>query len=275
MKDAMQYIDQTITIGDAQAKLYGYVIDNSPEIDMRRTRPAVLIIPGGGYEMTSDREAEPIALKLVAAGYHAFVLRYSVWPAVYPTALLQAANAMTLIRAHAGQWHVDPTAITVAGFSAGGHLAANLATTAGDEALRAHGHDPDATRPNGLMLAYPVLTSGEYAHRGSFDHLLGKRKDDPAMLEELSIERHVDAATPPTFLWHTITDDVVPVENSLMMIEACHRAGVTIEAHLYPHGGHGLALGTEETAWKGTEGIEPCVQSWMSLFIAWLQRTFA
>jgi acetyl esterase/lipase len=272
----MQYIHQTITGADGtQAQFYGYVTDNSPEVDMQRRRPAVLVIPGGGYEMTSDREAEPIALKIVGAGYQAFILRYSVWPSLYPVSLLQAAQAMTIIREHAEQWHVDPAAITVAGFSAGGHLAGNLATTAGDGTLRDNGYDPDAVRPNGLMLAYPVLTSGEYAHRDSFNHLLGDQKDDAAMLEELSIEKHVDAKTPPTFIWHTVTDDIVPIENSLMMVEACHRAGIPIEAHLYPSGGHGLSLGTDETAWQGTEGTEPCVQSWMGLFIDWIRRTFA
>lgn len=272
----MQYIHQTITADHgAKAQLYGYVIDNSPEVDMERTRPAVLVLPGGGYEMTSDREAEPIALSMVAAGYQAFVLRYSVWPEVYPTALLQTAEAMSIIRGHASQWHVNPDAVVVAGFSAGGHLAGTIATTSGDGALQSHGYNPDEVRPNGLMLAYPVLNSGVYAHRGSFDHLLGERKDDAALLEELSIERHVDAKTPPTFLWHTITDDVVPVENSLQMIQACHQAGIPVEAHLYPSGGHGLALGTKETAWKGTEGIEQCVQSWPDLFTAWIRRNFS
>lgn len=128
-------------------------------------RPSVLVIPGGGYEMTSDREAEPIAMQFLAAGFNAFVLRYSVKPSVFPVALLEAADAMTMIREHAAEWHVDPDAIAVIGFSAGGHLAANLATSTSDDVLVAHGYDPDAVRPNGLMLAYPVITSGPLAHR--------------------------------------------------------------------------------------------------------------
>ena len=168
-------------------KFVGYCLDNSEEIVPDRVRPSVLVIPGGGYEMTSDREAEPIAMQFLAAGFNAFVLRYSVKPSVFPVALLEAADAMKMIREHAAEWHVDPEAIAVIGFSAGGHLAANLATSASDDVLAAHGYDPDAVRPNGLMLAYPVITSGPLAHRGSFDSLLGERRNDTETLESVSI----------------------------------------------------------------------------------------
>ena len=170
----MQYCEDIITgIDGSEATFVRYVLDNSEEIDPKRQRPSVLVIPGGGYAMTSDREAEPIAMQFLAAGCNAFVLRYSVAPSVFPTALLEAAEAVQRIRAHADDWHCDPSKIAVIGFSAGGHLAANLATTAGDDTMRAHGYDPDAVRPNALMLGYPVITSGPLAHRGSFDCLLG------------------------------------------------------------------------------------------------------
>lgn len=224
--------------------------------------------------MTSDREAEPIALKFVGAGYNAFILRYSVSPSVYPVALLQTVAAMEIIRTHADEWHVTPDAIGVLGFSAGGHLAANLATAVGDDTIREHGYDPDAVRPNALMLGYPVITSGPSAHRDSFDHLLGGLKDDRGMLDKLSIERHIDAKTPPVFVWHTMPDDCVPVENSLMLIQACKTAGVSVEAHLFPEGGHGLALGTAETAWTGKGNIVECIQIWPTLAMNWLSRMF-
>ncbi|OZG61752.1 acetylesterase [Bifidobacterium lemurum] len=270
----MQYMERVITgVDGSAARFIGYSIDNSPEVDMERRRPAVLVIPGGGYAMTSDREAEPIALRFLAAGYQAFVLRYSVAPSRYPTALLEAAEAMRLIREHADEWHVDPDAVAAIGFSAGGHLAANLATTAGDDTLREHGYDPDAVRPNALMLSYPVVTSGRLAHRDSFDNLLGGLAEDPAMLESLSIERHIDAKTPPVFVWHTMPDETVPVENTLMLIQACKNASVSVEAHLFPEGGHGLALANEETAWGGKGNIFPAVQNWTELAMDWANRT--
>ena len=271
----MQYFERDIEgIDGSVAKFVGYCLDNSEEVDPERTRPAVLVIPGGGYEMTSDREAEPIAIRFLTAGFNAFVLRYSVWPSVFPTALLEAAEAMRQIRQNAAQWHVNPNHIAVLGFSAGGHLAANLATSASDDVMREHGYDPDAVRPNALMLAYPVITSGPLAHRGSFDHLLGDKKADQQALDAVSIEKHIDAATPPVFVWHTMPDDCVPVDNTLMLIQACKAAGVSVEAHLFPQGGHGLALGTEETAWHGTDGMEKCVQSWPQLAFQWIERTF-
>lgn len=216
----MQYCEDIITgIDGSEATFVRYVLDNSEEIDPKRQRPSVLVIPGGGYAMTSDREAEPIAMQFLAAGCNAFVLRYSVAPSVSPTALLEAAEAVQRIRAHADDWHCDPSKIAVIGFSAGGHLAANLATTAGDDTMRAHGYDPDAVRPNALMLGYPVITSGPLAHRGSFDCLLGDNSDNQVALDAVSIERHIDAKTPPVFVWHTITDDCVPVENTLMLVD--------------------------------------------------------
>ena len=249
----MKYFEYEISgIDGSAAKFVGYFLDNSEEVVPDRVRPSVLVIPGGGYEMTSDREAEPIAMQFLAAGFNAFV-----------------------IREHAAEWHVDPDAIAVIGFSAGGHLAANLATSTSDDVLVAHGYDPDAVRPNGLMLAYPVITSGPLAHRGSFDSLLGERRNDSQALESVSIERHIDAKTPPVFAWHTVPDETVPYENTLMLIDACKKAGVSIEAHLFPQGGHGLSLGTAETAWQGVNGIEPSIQIWPQLAVSWMRRTFA
>ncbi|KLN79095.1 xylan esterase/lipase [Bifidobacterium bifidum] len=234
----MQHFTQVIDgIDGSRAELVGYVIDNSPEMDPDRRRPAILIIPGGGYAIGSDRESEPVALQFLAAGYQAFVLKYSCVPSRYPVALLEMAEAMSMIRGHADEWHVDAGRVAAIGFSAGGHLAANLTTVSSDAELRDAGYDPAAVRPDALLLCYPVITSGRFAHRGSFDNLLGDGKDDASLLELLSIEKHVDATMPPVFIWHTITDQAVPVENSLLMIHACRDAGVSVEAHLFPQAG--------------------------------------
>ena len=132
-------------------------------------------------------------------------------------------------------------------------------------------------RPDALLLCYPVITSGRFAHRGSFDNLLGDGKDDAPLLELLSIEKHVDTTMPPVFIWHTITDQAVPVENSLLMIQACRLAGVSVEAHLFPQGGHGLSLATVDTARAGEgdlDNVVPAVQIWPRLAFDWLRRTF-
>ncbi|KAB7789871.1 alpha/beta hydrolase [Bifidobacterium leontopitheci] len=280
----MQYIERVIAgIDGSEARLTGYVIDNSDEMDPDRTRPALLILPGGGYAMTSDRESEPVALRFLAAGFHVFILRYSCAPSRYPVALLQAAETMRLIRDNAVEWHADARKVAVIGFSAGGHLAGNLATSSSDGELRAHGFEPAEVRPDALLLGYPVITAGEFTHRKSISTLLGpESRHDERLLDLLSIERHIDAATPPVFAWHTMTDPTVPVENTLMLIRACRAAGVSVEAHLFPEGGHGLSLGTAETARAGSRGaagecdpanVVPCVQVWPDLAVDWMRRT--
>ena len=154
------------------------------------------------------------------------------------------------------------------GFSAGGHLAANLATSTSDDILVAHGYDPDAVRPNGLMLAYPVITSGPLAHRGSFDSLLGERRNDSQALESVSIERHIDAKTPPVFAWHTVPDETVPYEKHtdadrrLQESRSQHRSAPIPARRAWTVVGH---CGNRMA---GVNGIEPSIQicrSWLSL----------
>ena len=269
----MRIISRTITGTDGSAADFtGYVIDTHRRMDPETTRPAVLILPGGGYAETSDREAEPIALTMVGMGYHAFVLRYSVAPSRHPVALAQAADAMRIIRDNASDWAVDRNSIAVMGFSAGGHLATNLCTEWNTTLPAELGFQADNIRPNALILAYPVISSGEFAHRGSFDNLLGELKNDENALESVSLEKRANADMPPTFIWHTVTDDDVPVENTLMLVSALKRHHVPVEAHLFPSGPHGLSLGTEETAIPECPE-EECVQIWPDLLKTWLKRT--
>lgn len=263
-----------IGIDHSEATLDGYIIANSPEMDIERHRPAVLILPGGGYEMTSDREADPIAMRMLAYGYQAFVLRYSVLPSQYPVALLETAEVMRLIREHSNEWHIDPTAIVIAGFSAGGHLAATIGTSGSDDILYAHGYSKNEVQPNGMMLAYPVITSGEYAHRGSFNALLGEQADNPSMLRRVSLEHHVTNSTPPTFIWHTTTDTDVPVQNTMMFIDALLSHHIPVEAHIFPFGEHGLALANYETMRPDGSGIVNGASQWIDLFQNWMSHTF-
>lgn len=272
----MQYIEQVIGgVDGSEARLFGYVADNSPSMDPARRRGSVLVVPGGGYAVTSDREAEPVALRFLAAGFNAFVLRYSVAPSRYPVALLELAEAMRMIRGHGDEWHVDPESVAVLGFSAGGHLAASLAVGVGADVLREAGYDYANVRPDALLLGYPVVfSSGVHAHRGSFSALLGADANDVDNLGRQSIIQYVDADMSPVFVWHTMTDTSVPVENTLALIAACRQAGVSVEAHLYPEGPHGLSLGDWETSGRGRYAkIVPCVQSWPGLAVDWLRRT--
>ena len=261
-----------IPIGDADAALDCYLLDNTPEIDPNRTRPCIIVVPGGGYLETSDREAEPIAIRMLSYGYQACVLRYSTYPAHYPIALLELAQAMGVIRAHAADWHIDPDQLFVAGFSAGGHLTASLGVAWNTELPEMHGFDAAQIRPNGLLLGYPVISSGDFAHRPSFDRLLGDLRDDTDALAHVSLETRVTHDFPPTFLFHTFTDTTVPIENSLLLIAALRRANVSVEAHLFPSGRHGVSLGTVESMYADGSGVEECVQIWPQLFRRWIDR---
>lgn len=251
------------------AYLYTYFLDNSPEMGSGKKRPVIVICPGGGYMGTSDREAEVIAIQFLAAGLHAVVLRYSVFPSRYPTALLQLAQTVRFLREHAEAYFIDPDHIIVQGFSAGGHLAASLGVF-WDKPFVADALHTDAClcRPDALLLCYPVITSGEKAHIGSFECLLGEELE--TRREELSVEKYVSPQTPPVFLWHTATDDCVPVENSLLFFQAAHAAGVRAELHIYPVGGHGLALANAETANPDGYGVQAECQSWLELAKKWI-----
>ena len=254
-------------------KLITYIQDYSEAL-MIDTRPLVLVCPGGGYAYTSDREAESIALQFLAMGYHAAVLRYSCAPAIYPTALLELASSVALIRKNAKEWHVNPDKIIIQGCSAGGHLAAGYGCfwkedlIAGSIGMSAA--DRELLRPNGLILCYPVITSGEYAHRGSFENLLGERQDE--LGEKMSLENQVNGDTPKAFIWHTFADGSVPVENSLLFVGALRRQGIPTEFHMYPAGGHGLALATRLTATADGRAIQEECASWIPLVKTWLEK---
>lgn len=253
--------------------LTAYVHDNSPEIDPGRYHPAVLVCPGGGYVMTSDREAEPIALQFFARGFNAFVLRYSVAPARYPQALLEACAALSFIHSRSKTDFTHPDQIAVCGFSAGGHLAASVGVFWNEPFLRdTLGIKAGQNRPNALVLSYPVITSNEYSHSGSFDALLGSDASGK-LLKKLSLENQINPLVPPVFLWHTENDTVVPVENTLLFASALRRQGIPMELHIYDSGPHGLS-----TCGRFTSGdsfyVDSHVQTWMELCFEWLQRLF-
>lgn len=269
---------QTIALWEEGVDPRGGGEDFRPTLDTyvlegTRQRGAVLICPGGGYEFTSPREAEPIALQFNAAGFHAFVVYYSVAPQRHPQPLLDVSRAMVILRENAAPWNIDAAKIAVCGFSAGGHLAASLGVHWSQAYLQNHaGMVPGMNRPAALILCYPVITAGRFAHRGSFDNLLGPQAS-PELRDEMSLERQVNSGTPPAFIWHTYDDALVPVENSLLFANALREQGVPFELHIYPAGPHGLSLATAETEEDGM-GVHPHVASWMKSCLEWLTELF-
>ena len=252
---------EVITLPGTGVELETYLTDNRA-VEPGRRRPLVLIFPGGAYAWRSDREAEPVALRMLSLGIQAAVVRYSVAPVRYPKALEEAAETVAYARAHAEEWFCDPHRIAVLGFSAGGHAAAHIG-------LKWHqSAQGKACRPDAMILCYPVITSGEYAHRESIENLLGD--DYENLKEEVSLERFVRDDTPPVFLWHTREDGSVPVENSLLLAEALCRQGVPFELHVWHRGGHGLSLSSDQVYPAGDGNIRPECREWIEMAARWL-----
>lgn len=234
-----------------------------------KSRGIVVILPGGGYGFTSPREAEPIAIKFNDAGYHAVFVDYSVAPRRHPLPILDVARTLTLIKEKANEWRIDLDQIFVCGFSAGGHLCASISTLYEEEWLRtSDGIDIDGIAIKGSILAYPVISYGANMHQGSFMNLLGDDAEEAAY-QALSLEKRVNKHTPPAFIWHTFEDGAVPVENAMAYASALRQYDIPFELHIYPKGGHGLSLATEEVA-DSVEQIMPHVATWMDLCIEWM-----
>ena len=229
-------------------------------VDPERGKRAIIICPGGGYAHLSLREAEPVALRFAGIGFVTFVLWYHVAPSVFPSQVQDIGAAVAHLRAHAAEYHVSPDAIAVMGFSAGAHAACSLGVMWQDESLWTPlGLSGKQVKPNAMVLGYPVITGGAYAHRGSMENLTGST--DPMVHARFSLEERVTGKTPPTFLWHTWDDSAVPVENTLMLAAALHRHGVQAEVHIYPHGHHGSAL-CDETSDSNGYYLIPAAEEW-------------
>ncbi len=228
------------------------------------TGAAIVICPGGAYQNLADHEGHSIAVWLNGLGITAVVLKYRLAPRYHhPAPLQDVTRAMRTVRARAREWGVDPDRIGVMGFSAGGHLAATIAThfDAGDPSAT----DPIervSSRPTIAVLAYPVISMADgITHAGSRSNLLGP-DPSPALIAELSNDQHVTLKTPPTFLFHTADDPVVPVENSFLFAAALRSAKVPYELHVFEHGAHGVGLaqdGSELSIWP------TLLQHWLTM----------
>ena len=259
------------SLGTGMAHLTAYIQEPMPADPEDYRMPAVVVFPGGGYEHLAPKEGEPIAMEFAAAGYQTFVLYYSLAPERYPAPLLDGARALSWIRTNAEQWHVDPDKIAVCGFSAGGHAAALLSCLWKEPVIAEAGISNESARPNAAILGYPVITSRPgICHEDSFRALLGEACE--AKRAEMSLETRVSQDNPPTFLWHTAADQLVPVESSILMSEALADNQVPFELHIFPQGRHGLALANRRTSGGSADREYPEVAQWIGLCKDWLRR---
>jgi len=285
--------------------LTNYVIADSPEMPNGKNRPAVIICPGGAYLSCSDREAEPVALRFAAMGYHAFVLCYSTYfegkpnpfppsanmdinpNSVYPAPMRDIGKAFLTIHTHAEKWLVDTEKIVICGFSAGAHNCAMYSVSWNEPVITEFFGEPANTfKPAASILGYGVLdyrlmfglTSDDPMAQVISDAAsiayMGTKSPTPEFLETISPVLHVSPNTPPTFLWATGEDALVPVENTTRMANALAHAGVPFEVHVFESGPHGLSLANQSTAGSLFE-IDTDAQKWIILVESWLKKRFA
>ena len=266
-------IHQDIKIGGAVFRTY--VLSNYEDIDINRKRVFIIICPGGAYCRCSNREAEAVAIRFNAMGYNCGVLFYSVndidkseyspskqYKTLYPTPQIELADSIKYVRSHCEELNTDPNKIAIMGFSAGGHLVACL----GDY-WQEYGED---AKPNAMILCYPVITSGEYAHECSIHLLIG---EDKSLKDKACLEKHVSSQTPPTFIWTTKEDQAVHYENSLLYADALRQNNVPFSLKIYEKGSHGLSLGTQEVMDASRQPILE-IQDWPELADEFLIKIF-
>ena len=249
--------DETEKIEDGRvSNVQDPVIDVFLPDKSSTTNQAVIICPGGGYRMLAyDKEGIKVAKTLNEHGIAGIVLKYRlpnsnslIEPHKAP--LMDAQQAMRIVRSRAAEWNIDPHKVGIMGFSAGGHLASTFGT-----------HFSADTRPDFMVLIYPVISmKAEVTHPGSRKNLLGENPDNE-LVEYYSNELQVTKETPPTFIVHSANDKVVPVKNSLLFYEALVNNNVSVEMHLYPEGGHGYGLATGR-------GV---LSTWSDRLIEWLE----
>ena len=258
---------------DGAPEAKGTTEDHQPTLDFYKPDGvpangcAVVICPGGGYGgLAKDHEGIQPARFFNSFGVTAYVLHYRLGGKGYqhPIPLQDAQRALRLARSRAAADGVDPTRIGIMGFSAGGHLAASTGThhDAGNAAAT-NPIDRLSSRPDFMILCYGVLSfDPAITHQGSVNNLLGDRRNDPALLDFLSNEKQVHATTPPTFLFHTTTDQAVPVANSLRFYEACQKNKVPVALHVFQEGKHGLGLAQNDSNLK----------IWPTLLQQWIEQ---
>lgn len=288
-----------------QVVLTTYLYDPALEGIGQRKRPAILIMSGGAYFSCSDLEGEPVALAFAAMGYQAFTLKYSTYgpeaflnhfqgmqpkpECQHPTPMRDIAKAMMTIKDHADEWNVDADRIAVCGFSAGGHNAAMFATNWQNPVITEHfGREKEVFRPAALILSYG-MTDYVYMkesvannpnpfnkafHAASNMAFLGAADVSDELLHEVSPARNVTDHMPPTYIWATAQDEMVPVQHSIRMAHALADAHIPFEIHVFEEGPHGISLATQASA-PAKDQIFPDAAKWVRLAEAWLQKRFA
>ncbi|MGT2742390.1 alpha/beta hydrolase [Streptococcus plurextorum] len=284
--------------------LTSYILEDSPELLNGKKRPAIIICPGGAYINCSDREGEIVALRFAAMGYHVFVLRYHVLlddkedynsifsdsinfkdDTIFPTPMLDIANAFSIIHEHADDWLVDTDKLILCGFSAGGNNVTNYGVY-WNKPIITNSFDIERTRPAAIIVGYPLTDycvhqefvksqgkSGTRFFEISNRTFLGNENPTEEQLLSVSSAKLIDDSTPPMFIWTTTSDQLVNVNQSTILATALANKGIPFELHVFEDGPHGLSLATQATAPSIVE-VDDTVRIWIDLAEKWLSKRF-
>ena len=257
----MKMIHQTCP-NHPEATLEGYILDCELSLGQETNRPAIVVCPGGGYLYCSPREAEPIALRYAARGFHTFILRYSVkWDAAGFSPLEEVSWVIGLLRENAAQWHIDPDKIVTCGFSAGGHLALAAGL------LAEH-------KPNAMILNYPAVTVPNIEGVNFMLKLLtGRMEVTDEDAAYFSLANHITKEAPPVFLVAT-AEDLLTAHGAMPVAQKYSQLGLGYELHIFQHGPHGYALADETSADGSQQMLNPSYAHWHDLSVNWLHRIF-
>ena len=235
---------------DFEPNLRPYLLDDG------KTHPCMMVLPGGGYAVVVPTEGEIVAKAFNELGYNCFVMTYTtnqlMREPLFERPMTDLARAVRHVRKNADKYRIDPNRLYICGFSAAGHVCASLCNFHDEIKDENPEYANISCRPDAAVLSYPVITSGEYAHKDSFRFLLGgdiyERNDEEskALLYKYSLENTVKETNPPCFIWQTATDDLVPVENSYLYAKALKDKGIRYAQHVFSSGFHGLSVPNED-----------------------------
>ena len=257
----MKMIHMTVP-GHDHASLEGYILDCEIAYGQEKTRPAILVCPGGGYVYCSPREAEPIALRYAAAGFHAFILRYSTGKnCIGNKPLAEVDWAIGYIRENAESWSIDPDKILTCGFSAGGHVAMSAGMLA-------------QNKPNGMILSYPAVSCPNFPGADFMLKLLtGKEHPTDEDAEKLELVSKITKSAPPVFLVAT-AEDMLTNYGALPVANRYAQLGLPYELHIFQHGPHGYALADVTTADGSSQVLNAAYGSWLELSVEWIKKVY-
>jgi acetyl esterase/lipase len=251
---------------DGDATLKCFLNETDGELGgYNQNLPAMIVVPGGGYSWCSRREADPIAVEFFTRHYSAFVLDYSVAPYRYPLSLTQLAAAVDYVKTNASELGVDEKRVFVVGFSAGGHLTADLSVECDDLPVPIAGGKKLNARPTAVILSYPVIFPD--SHVGSYKNLLGLSDEEATgeKAQTLALDKKVTCSTPPTFIWTTREDTCVDPTATIRHTQALQKNGVIYESHIFPYGYHGSATCDERTVAPQDLAIFEKAKIWFDL----------